>query len=187
MTSNVIFTSLISVSVETTRLLSLSHHFRVKRRGISEVTGNVKMLGIVGIIAALVLTLGLGPILDFNTVLINAEIEEDVIKGDIIIEFVEFNVGTLTLDIHVRNVGLTDVTVDSISIINTDTQKFILQQTDVGQVVQSKTKEAITTDNVIDCVIFAAPAVNCTDANYRITISTERGNIYEVGAVPFRA
>jgi len=159
----------------------------VKRRGVSEVTGSVIMLGIVGTVAAIILTLGLTSIYNFNTFLIDVDVEEDFIKENFIVQFVEFNIGFKTVDLHVRNIGLTDITVDSISIVNIDTQKFILLQTDVAKVVQPKDKLTITTAEVTDCVNFAAPAADCTDANYRITISTGRGNIYEIVVVPLRA
>jgi len=145
------------------------------------------MLGIVGTAAALVLTFGLASIFDFNQFLVDVDITENTLKESFIVEFVEFNVGALTVDIHVRNIGLNDVTVDSISIVNIDTQVFILLQTDVAQVVQPKTKSTITTDNVTGCVTFAAPAANCTSATYEITIATGRGNIYSIEAVPLRA
>jgi len=159
----------------------------VKRRGVSEVTGSVIMLGIVGTIAALVLTLGLGSIYEFNTFLIDVDIAEDVIKESFIVEFVEFDVTpTNTNDdviITVRNIGRTDITIDIISIVNIDAQTFIAHQIDTAKVIQPKTKDTISVETT--CPNFVIDDA-CMSATYRITLTTVRGNIYEIEAVPLR-
>jgi len=148
------------------------------------------MLGIVGTVAALVLTFGLAAIFDFNQFLVDVDITENTLKERFIVEFVEFRIDELKVYITVRNIGLNDITIDSISIVNINTQKFILLQTDAAKVVQPKTKLTFPTDDVDSSICttnFAAPATGCTDASYRITLATGRGNIYSIDVTPLRA
>jgi len=182
------FKSLISVFVETTQLLLFTHHFRVKHRGVGKITGSVIMLGTVGTIAAIVLTFGLGSIYDLNTFLIDVDATEDTLKENLIIAFVEFDVtpsnSSSDVIITVRNTGLNDITIDSISIVDIDTQTFIALQTDTAKVIPPKTKDKVTVTTT--CPNFVVDDA-CMSANYKIILSTVRGNVYEIEAVPLRA
>ena len=101
-------------------------YFTVKHRGVSEVTGSVIMLGIVGTIAALILTFGLSSILDFHTFLVDVDISENTLKERLIINNVDFSNANKNIVIYLRNVGLNDITIDSIAVTNIDTQINIL-------------------------------------------------------------
>jgi len=83
------------------------------------------MLGIVGAIAALVLTLGLSSITDFQTFLIDVDISEAALKENFIVEYTSFTVDAKTVILYVRNIGLNTVTIESIAIIDI-VQKFLL-------------------------------------------------------------
>jgi len=157
----------------------------VKRRGVSEVTGGVVMLGIVGTVAALVLTIGLGSIYDFNTFLVDVGSTEEDLKENFVVEFVEFQIGTDDIKLHVRNIGLNQVTINTISVVNIDTQILTKSVTDLSEVIPPRDKAEIQVE-LTGCAVFAAPAADCTDASYRITLLTGRGNIYEIEVVPLR-
>jgi len=175
----------------------------VKHRGVSEVIGGVIMLGIVASIAALVLTLGLSSIIDFQTFLIDVDVSENQLKESFIVEFVEFDIGTVNVLITVRNVGLNDITIDAISIVNFATQLSIAHEkphldviTGGAVIIQPKTRQTLTvattcvdplTIDVTDLCIGNPEADATTVKNYVITISTGRGNIYEIEAIPLRA
>ena len=164
----------------------------MKRRGISEVTGSVIMLGIVGTIAALVLTFGLTSIYDFNTFLIDVDVSESALKERLIINNVDFTADGTTVTIHVRNVGLNQLQIESISIINIATQDVILLYNDPNNtqtfIVLPKTKFSTPAlENTGGCTFSdTAPLSGCAAANYVITIVTSRGNIFENEVRPFR-
>jgi len=170
----------------------------VKRRGVSEVTGSVLMLGIVGVIAAIILTFGLASILDFQTFLIDVEETENTLKERIVINNVAFNAGNGELIIYVRNVGLNIVTIESFMITNIDTQVNILFKNDPTSdllVLQAKTVgnkvfPNESADNTGDnyCTAFSlVSGANClSTSNYDIRIVTDRGNIFVAAVKPFR-
>jgi len=161
----------------------------VKHRGVSEVIGSVIMLGVVGAIAALVLTLGLSSITDFQTFLIDVDITEDTLKEKFIVEYTSFTVNAKTVVIYFRNIGHNTITIESIAITDIDTQDLLLLETSVddftsGLVIQPKTREDITV--TADSCMFIVDTP-CVDTNYLISIVTSRGNIYEIEVIPFRA
>jgi len=161
----------------------------VKRRGISEVTGSVIMLGIVGAISALILTSGLSAVTNFSQFLIDVDLTEEFLDERFVVEFVEFKDGTKNLDIHVRNIGLNAVTISSISIVDISSQNQI-HLPDVtlsNNIIQPRTKEVIPITNATCSVNFGASPNVCTDTTYKITLVTDRGNIYSIETVPFRA
>ena len=162
-------------------------HFIVKHRGVSEVVGSLLMLAIVGSIAAIVLTIGLTSITDFATFLVDVDISEDTLKERIVINNVDFNNANKNVKIYLRNVGLNDITIDSIAITNIDTQESILldNANTSPLVIQAKaignTGDLTTT---ISCADFSDTI--CKDVNYNISVVTSRGNIFEMEVRPFR-
>lgn len=160
----------------------------MKRRGVSEVTGSVLMLGIVGTIAALVLTFGLGSIYDFNAFLIDVDQSEASLKERVVINNVDFQADG-DIQIYVRNVGLNDVIIESFAITNIDTQIHILFKNDPSSdllVLNPKTVgNKLFTDSL--CATFPSADTSCLiTAVYNISIVTTRGNIFENEVRPFR-
>ena len=86
-----------------------------------------------------------------------------------------------------RNVGLNDITIDSIAVTNIDTQMNIfLDNADTTPLVL-QAKAIGNTGNLattISCDNFSVTA--CKDANYNVSIVTSRGNIFENEVRPFR-
>lgn len=159
----------------------------MKHRGVSEVTGSVIMLGIVGAISALILTSGLSAVTNFQQFLIDIDLTEEFLEERFVVEFVEFEKNAKTVKIYVRNIGLNLVTIDSISIVETSDQNFILLQNDDAFIIQPRTREVITTDETNCAAVFTANAACILNKTYRITLVTDRGNIYSIETVPFRA
>ena len=159
----------------------------MKRRGVSEVTGSVIMLGIVGAISALILTSGLSAVTNFQQFLIDVDLTEEFLEERFIVEFVDFTPGGLTVDIYVRNIGVNLVTIHSISIVETSDQNFILLQNTDAFLIQPRSRTVITTDDVTGCASFGSGTDCILNKTYRITLVTDRGNIYSIETVPFRA
>ena len=144
------------------------------------------MLAIVGSIAALVLTVGLNSVIDFHTFLVDVDNSENFLKERMIINNVDFTPSANTVIISVRNIGLNQLTIQSIAITNIDTQINILLANDPSvntYVVQAKSK--FTTPALATSCTFT-PASDCATANYNISIVTDRGNIFENEVIPFR-
>jgi len=160
----------------------------VKHRGVSEVTGSVIMLGVVGSIAAIILTTGFSSIANFQQFLIDVDATEELLQESFIIEFVGFNDGFKTLDVFVRNIGLNKINIDSITIVDTSAQTQILLDNSISVDINPRTREQISVTGTCSLNFDSSLPLNaCTDTTYRITLVTDRGNIYSIDVVPFRA
>jgi len=139
-------------------------------------------------ISALILTSGLTAVTNFQQFLIDVDLTEEFLEERFVVEFVSFTVpNSKTVDIYVRNIGLNAVTISSISIVEITDQNFILLQNDDAFIIQPRTREKITTDPA-DCTDDHAVDSDCVlGKTYRITLVTDRGNIYSIETVPFRA
>lgn len=163
----------------------------MKHRGVSEVTGSVIMLGIVGAISALILTSGLSAVTNFSQFLIDVDLTEEFLEERFVVEFVSFKTpNSKDVEITVRNIGLNAVTISSISIVEiTDQNAIQLPNSTISgnNIVQPRTVEVLTV-TAINCTNNFAAGSDCIlNKTYRITLVTDRGNIYSIQTVPFRA
>jgi len=150
-------------------------------KGVSEITGGIIMLGVVGMVAAGILTLGLSSITDFQTFLLDVSITDQSLKESFIVEYVHFSTDSSgDVNIWVRNVGLNDVTIESIAITNIDTQELIKLKDDTNYKINARDMELIIINTSFD---FSTSTYS--DASYRISLVTTRGNIYETEARPY--
>jgi len=163
----------------------------VKRRGVSEVTGSVIMLGVVGAISALILTSGLSAVTNFQQFLIDTDVTEEFLEERFVVEFVEFAAGERNVNIFVRNIGLNAVTISSISIVEISDQNQILLPGDAisgDTIIQPRTRGTIIAGiSASDCALFGVSSDCVLNKTYRITLVTDVGNIYSIETVPFRA
>ena len=143
------------------------------------------MLGVVGSIAAIILTTGFSSITNFQQFLIDVDATEEVLQESFIIEFVNFKDTTDDIDIFVRNIGLNKINIDSITIVDISAQTHILLDNDISVDINPRTREKIEILETDCSVVFSLGNV-CTDTTYKITLVTDRGNIYSIEAVPFR-
>jgi len=147
------------------------------------------MLGIVGSVAAIILTFGLASILDFQIFFIDADQSDSTLKERLVINNVKFFANG-DIQIYVRNVGRNIVTIESFAITNIDTQIIILLKNDPNTdllVIQAQTlgNTPLYTDGL--CATFPSVDASCLiTANYDIRIVTERGNIFSNEVRPFR-
>jgi len=145
------------------------------------------MVGIVGGIAALILTFGLASILDFQTFWIDTDQSDITLKERLVINNVTFYTNG-TVQIYVRNVGLNIVTIESFSITNIDTQINIILANDPSTDLLTLTPKALgwkAFASGAPCTTFPAASA-CATANYDVRIVTERANIFYNEVRPFR-
>ena len=162
----------------------------MKHRGVSEVTGSVIMLGIVGAIAAVILTTGLSAVTNFQQFLIDTDVTEEFLEERFVVEFVEFDAGTRNVNLFVRNIGLNAVTISSIAIVEISDQNAILLPNAItsGNIIQPRTRVMITVAiDSSDCALFTTSSDCILNKTYKITLVTDVGNIYSIETVPFRA
>ncbi|MDX1596387.1 MAG: hypothetical protein R3327_05545 [Nitrosopumilaceae archaeon] len=164
-----------------------------KRRGLSQVIGNLVVLGIVSSIGSIILFNGLDEINAFNYDLsFHDSTRNDGLREDIVFEHVYFEPGTNNLTITLLNVGSVDSTLDTISIVKADTQELIVKRVDVFSLLSpvepllllkgEKTLE-LTADLETGSGTWDDPYY--VDADYKISITTSRGNFFATVAVPY--
>ena len=164
-----------------------------KRRGLSQVIGNLVVLGIVSSIGSIILFNGLDEINAFNYDLsFHDSTRNDGLREDIIFEHIYFEPGTNNLAITLLNVGSVDSTLDTISIVKADTQELIVKRVDVSSLLSpdepllllkgEKTLE-LTADLETGSGNWDDPYY--VNSDYKISITTSRDNFFATVAVPY--
>jgi len=110
----------------------------------------------------------------------------------IIFEYVRFEPNTDNIAINLANIGTVESTISTITILKIDTQEIIANWIDVNQSIQIKDNQKITLDDVDDSEIQLTGIVTDTwnDVNYltseyKISLTTTRGNFFTTVASPF--
>lgn len=170
-----------------------------KHRGISQIIGTVLMLAIVATFGSVLLIQGVGSIETFNSfVNFYKESQTTAAQESIIIEHVTFVPTNKTVNFWIRNTGTIEVTIDRITMVKVDTQELVIQNetTAITQTIYQKELEKIqvsTTDAAFATISSAgtwnsnylATSTPLSASEYRISITTARGNSFETIARPF--
>ena len=169
---------------------------RIKlQRGISQVVASLIMLAIVATFGTVFLIQGMEGISTFNsTVEFFKESQTKAAQESIIIEHVTFYPSNTTVSFWIRNTGVIEVTVDRITMVKVDTQDLIIENSTVTNTIFVKELEEI---RITPLTIPSSTNPDQWDSNhdvtgislnsseYRISITTARGNSFEAIAKPF--
>jgi hypothetical protein len=155
--------------------------------------GSLVILGIVSSVGSVILLNGLGSVSAFTYDLSFHEKSKNLTHREaIIFEYVRFEPNTDNIAINLANIGTVESTISTITILKIDTQEIIANWIDVNQPIQIKDNQKITLDDVDDSEIQLTGAVTDTwnDANYltseyKISLTTTRGNFFTTVASPF--
>jgi len=163
------------------------------RRAVSQIMGSIVILGIVTSVGSVILFNGMGSISAFTYDLSFHEKSKNLTHREaIIFEYVRFEPNTDNIAINLANIGTVESTISTITILKIDTQEIIANWVDVNQSIQIKDNQKITLDDVDDSEIQLTGIVTDTwnDANYltseyKISLTTTRGNFFTTVASPF--
>lgn len=155
-----------------------------RRRGISEIVGSLFMLAIVVPVGVVILSQGLFEVTDFNRFLsVTREQGIDAVQEDLVFEHVRFDPSSEQLTIHLRNISNVETYVDRVSVVKIDSQELLVYNTTVTTGIPLKTVEKI--------IVYAdLPADQWDvdpykDGDYKISVTTLRGNFFDTVARPF--
>ncbi len=156
------------------------------------------MLAVVTVVGSVLFIQGISGITDFNTFLaiLSDEGESELVHENIVIEHVRFDPTGKDVDFWLRNTGLTTVTVDRITMVRVDTQELIINADLVEEIFG---KEIILVNvtglRVTDGVFLPGACTDWSDSGcsneglvddeYRISVTSVRGNSFETVAEPF--
>jgi len=169
-----------------------------KRRGISTVIGTLFMLAVVTSVGSVLFIQGITGINTFNNFLavFSEEGESESVHESILIEHVRFipNSSNKDVEIWLRNNGIERVGIDRITMVRVDSQDLIINK-DLSEAIFGEQLKKITINNA-SATDVTLPGVctswdTCTgglvlaDHEYRIFVTTARGNSFETIAAPF--
>ena len=172
----------------------VSSKLRLKnRRAVSQIVGSLVILAIVSSIGSVILFNGLSSISAFTYDLSFHEKSKNLThRENIIFEYVRFVPNTEDIAITLANIGTVETTISTITILKIDTQEIIANWVEVNQPIQIKDNQKITLDDVDDSEIQLTGNVTDTwnDVNYltseyKISLTTTKGNFFTTVASPF--
>ncbi len=154
-----------------------------RKRGISQIIGSLFMLAIVVPIGVVILSTGLHEVADFNNFLtVTRDQGIDAVREDIIFEHVRFEPATNQITVSLRNISTVESIIARITIVNKTNQDLLIYN-DTLPLSQS----IIHLQDDTDIVVYADPSVSWTKDgfDYKISITTARGNFFETVARPY--
>ncbi len=141
------------------------------------------MLAIVVPIGVVILSTGLYEVADFNRFLtVTRDQGIDAVREDIIFEHVRFEPGTNQITVSLRNISTVELIVHRIAIVNKTNQDLLIYN-DTLPLSQS----IIHLKDDTDIIVYADTSVSWTQdgLDYKISITTARGNFFETTARPY--
>ena len=157
-----------------------------KRRAISQVMGSVVILGIVTSIGSVVLFNGMNQINAFSYDLsFHDKPKNEAYREKIMFEHVRFEPGTDQIILYLANIGTTESTIESITVVQIDTQNILVDWEDgVSSTIQIKeSSDPIFLNANIGTHTWNEPSY--FDSKYKISITTSKGNFFSTVASPF--
>jgi len=154
-----------------------------RKRGVSQIIGSLFMLAIVVPIGVVIVSQGLYEVADFNRFLtVTRDQGLEATREDIIFEHVRFEPSTNQITVSLRNISTVESIIHRITIVNMTNQDLLIYN-DTLPLSQS----IIHLKDDTDIVIYADPSVSWTqDGNdYKISITTGRGNFFDTVARPY--
>ncbi len=161
------------------------------RRAVSQIMGSIVILGIVTSVGSVILFNGMQNISAFTYDLsFHEKSKNQLHREDIIFEYVRFVPNTDNITIDLLNIGTVESNISTITIMKIDNQEIIANWVDVNQSIQIKDNQRITLDDDDDSEIILTGTGIWNDATYlnseyKISLTTTRGNFFTTVASPF--
>ena len=143
------------------------------------------MLAIVVPIGVVILSQGLLQATDFNNFLtVIREQGIEAVQEDLVFEHIRFDPTTDQITIHLRNISGVEMYIERVSVVKMDTQDLLVME--VNQASFLPLKDTVQIDVNKD-ILFPG---NWNDATfefseYKISVTTVRGNFFDTIARPF--
>jgi len=157
-----------------------------KRRAVSQIMGSVVILGVVTSIGSVVLFNGMNQINAFSYDLsFHDKPKNEAYREKLMFEHVRFEPGTDQIILYLANIGTTESTIESITVVQLDTQNILVDwEEGVSSTIQIKESS--------DPIILDANLSSLTwndslylNSEYKISITTSKGNFFSTVASPF--
>jgi len=154
------------------------------KRAVSQIIGTLFMLAIVVPVGTVIVTKGLNQVGEINNRLASGiTLENQKGQEDIVFEHVRFDPTSKQVTISVRNVGTIDSVISKITVVKTSTQELIINDQSISINAQPKVGISISSIGNIQSATWNDPQYR--DSEYKIALTTEKGNFFEISARPF--
>ena len=154
------------------------------RRAVSQIIGTLFMLAIVVPIGTVIVTKGLNQVGEINNRLASGiTLENEKGQEDIVFEHIRFDPNSKQISVSIRNVGTIESTISKLTIVKTETQELIVNDQNISINAQPKVSFTILETGNISTSTWNDPLYR--DFEYKIAITTEKGNFFEISARPF--
>jgi len=153
--------------------------------------GSIVILGIVTSVGSVILFNGMESISAFTYDLsFHEKSKNQLHREDIIFEYVRFVPNTDNISIDLLNIGTVESTISTITILKIDNQEIIANWVEVNQSIPIKGNQKITLTGPSEIELLNPPGSIWNDANYlnseyKISLTTTRGNFFTTVASPF--
>lgn len=157
-----------------------------KRRAISQIMGSVVILGVVTSIGSVILFNGMNQINAFSYDLsFHDKAKNEAYRENLMFEHVRFEPGTNQIILYLANIGTTESTIESITVVQLDTQNILVDwEEGVSSTVQIKeSSNPIIIDANLNSLTWNDPIYRTSE--YKISITTSKGNFFSTVASPF--
>lgn len=157
-----------------------------KRRAISQIMGSVVILGVVTSIGSVILFNGMNQINAFSYDLsFHDKAKNEAYRENLMFEHVRFEPGTDQIILYLANIGTTESTIESITVVQLDTQNILVDwEEGVSSTVQIKeSSNPITINANLNSLTWNDPLYR--NSEYKISITTSKGNFFSTVASPY--
>ncbi|NOS61729.1 MAG: hypothetical protein HOO66_01615 [Nitrosarchaeum sp.] len=164
----------------------LSSNSLKKRRAVSQIMGSVVILGVVTSIGSVVLFNGMNQINAFSYDLsFHDKPKNEAYREKLMFEHVRFEPGTNQIILYLANIGTTESTIESITVVQIDTQNILVDWEDgINSTVQIKeSSDPIILNADLSSLTWNDPLY--LNSEYKISITTSKGNFFSTVASPF--
>ena len=159
------------------------------RRGVSNIIGSLIVLAIVASVGSVILFQGLNQISAFNSELTLHDTQRNLaLREDVLFEHVRFDPDTNELVLFLANIGTTETTIATVTVVNIDSQELILRNTTINRTIQIE--DHIEINLFPDLLTGPQQFWNSTEYNsteYRIVVATSKGNFFDAIRTPFNS
>jgi len=157
-----------------------------KRRAVSQIMGSVVILGVVTSIGSVVLFNGMNQINAFSYDLsFHDKPKNEAYREKLMFEHVRFEPGTNQIILYLANIGTIESTIESITVVQLDTQNILVDwEEGINSTVQIKeSSDPIILNADLNSLTWNDPIY--LNSEYKISITTSKGNFFSTVASPF--
>ncbi|MFB5606362.1 MAG: hypothetical protein ACE5R7_08755 [Nitrosarchaeum sp.] len=157
------------------------------RRAVSQVMGSVVILGVVTSIGSVVLFNGMNQINAFSYDLtFHDKAKNEAYRENLMFEHVRFEPGTNQIIIHLANIGTIESTIESITIVQIDSQNILVEWKDIANStiqIKDSGNPIVLSANLNSPANWENPLY--LNSEYKISITTSKGNFFTTVASPY--